>query len=117
MRLTALLLFIFCSVATPAETPDEQIARAQNHHRRGEMTQAQEILLHLVKNIDGAPPWLARAYTDLGVICHEQGRTKEAEGWHLKARPLVEPKSILHFQVLNNLASVYFETGQSGKGE
>jgi tetratricopeptide (TPR) repeat protein len=119
VRLAILLSFI-AALAGQTLTPDAQVSRAQELHASGDFATATEILSNLIQNVDDAkdpPPWLARAYTNLGVISHDQGRFQEAERWHLKARRIAIPNSTVQLQVLNNLASAYLETAQYGKAE
>lgn len=113
-----LILLSFAAVISGApQEPDEVINEARRLHNSGDLETARRLLDNLIRDVKSKPHWLPRAYADLGVVCHDQGLWKDAVHWHLKARKIVAPNSSLHMQILNNLTSVYLESGQYGKAE
>ena len=116
MRLFILLSFV-ATLCGQAVTPEARIAHAEKLHAGGDLGSAEKILLGVIDDKRTSPAWLPRAYMDLGVVCHDQGRLGEAERWYSRSRRLVTPDSTLHMQVLNNLASLHLENGQIGKAE
>jgi tetratricopeptide (TPR) repeat protein len=69
------------------------------------------------------PFQMALVYSNLGVVYADLGEAIRAESSYLKARTLLEPENAnpvyrqLWARTLNNLASMYLETGQYGKAE
>lgn len=118
--------FILCvlSIAVLCAEPGrfETITRAQHLHKKGDLQAAERLLLTVVQESTDTVE-TALAYSDLGLIYRDTGRTIESERALTLARTSLvqrrnEPKlNLAWLRASANLASMYMETGQIGQAE
>ena len=118
-------IYFMFAIALLGETPrpEDSVFRAQQLYNAGDIQAAQRELLTLVSRSDAAPYTLATAWSNLGVIYQDMAKAAESERAYVKARTLLENNPVppegrdLWLRTVNNLASMYLETGQPGKAE
>lgn len=105
---------------------EEVIERAQALANSGNLREAEQELIGLLSRPEAAAYDVvvtATAYADLATVYHDMGRVMQAEHAYEKARSLLGEHStdamrrILWFRITSNLASMYMESGQTGKAE
>jgi tetratricopeptide (TPR) repeat protein len=124
MRTVIYAVLIAIMPAAAAERHAD-IVRAEQLYAAGDLYGAERLLREILSNPEAAArdPRVAFLHSDLGVIYQDLGRTADAERSYLKARALLEHHrgtpdgEMLWIRSLNNLVSLYLETGRYGPGE
>jgi tetratricopeptide (TPR) repeat protein len=120
---TAVYIVFAVLAAGQDRTPQQSILRAQELFNRGEMRAGEQELLKVISGIGSlAPELLSTAWSNLGIIYQDMSRTADAERAYEKAQTLLTDSKapevrVLSMRNINNLASLYLESGQLGKAE
>jgi tetratricopeptide (TPR) repeat protein len=122
-----LATYLACFILLPAQITraDVKIPAAGEHQGAGEVRAVAQQLVDLLASraAELSPLETAMANSNLGVIYQDLGDSIRAEHAYLRARAILEPENsraeyrTLWARTLNNLASMYVETGQYGKAE
>jgi tetratricopeptide (TPR) repeat protein len=118
------MILVFVPLLSAQSTSD--IPGRADARNAAELHAVENQLLRLAANpgeMQNDPFRMALVHGNLGVVYSDLGDVLRAESSYLKARTLLEsagntpPTRSLWARTLNNLASMYIETGQYGKAE